>query len=278
MTKVDSVLSHHDESLCDRSDSMDLISKKRIVDAISSCDEDFDHSKIFKIRDGSVDRASSASYHVTFSEVFSYNDGDVVWGNNGDSLFIRPKETLVLRTKEYFFIPKNIFGLCFNRVWGAVRCLQIDTTFVDPGYEGCLTIVVTNHGNESVQIKKTMLLSKVIFFSLDTEFAHTGVSSNRNDISEYLNHLNQRICSEKKAKLTQSRKKEQVHVLVYFFLAIVFLLLISFLFWLIIAERDPLETIKAIMPLFIAIVFAPLTNFISSRMIKLLVGSEQEAS
>ncbi|MEO1387385.1 MAG: hypothetical protein AAFV85_08430, partial [Cyanobacteria bacterium J06634_6] len=115
---------------------MKILEKEKLLFALSSVDG-------FQIRNGNKSKIYGVSYHVTYCKVTSHAYGEIEVQNER-SIKIHAGETLVVTSAEYFLVPDDMFGLCINRVMGAVSQLQIDTTFIDPGFEGQLRIAITN--------------------------------------------------------------------------------------------------------------------------------------
>ena len=68
---------------------------------------------------------------------------------------------------EEFTMPDTVGGIIYNKSTWARRGLSVFNTVVEPGWQGCLTMELANHGRETLYIKKGMGLAQVIFYFLD---------------------------------------------------------------------------------------------------------------
>jgi len=80
---------------------------------------------------------------------------------------ISPTETLTIMTHEKVKIPHNIVGE-YGQLFRLAQqgLLLINTSIVEPGYEGPLSCVVVNLSRETVTIKRDMEIAKLTFHQL----------------------------------------------------------------------------------------------------------------
>lgn len=88
---------------------------------------------------------------------------------------IRTKENLVLSphdfklavSLEHFCMPNNVLGQVADKSTWARYGIAVQNTILEPGWRGFLTLEVTNHGFDRVEIVEGVAIAQVIFHFLD---------------------------------------------------------------------------------------------------------------
>ena len=68
---------------------------------------------------------------------------------------------------ERFTMPDNVVGFIHDKSTWARTGIMVQNTVVEPGWEGWLTIELTNHGDTFVNIDANMPIAQVVFAYLD---------------------------------------------------------------------------------------------------------------
>ncbi len=83
---------------------------------------------------------------------------------------------MLASTIERFKMPNNLVGIVHDKSTWARRGIAVQNTVIEPGWEGWLTLELTNHGPEPVLLKRGMGISQILFHLLDepTEIPYEG--------------------------------------------------------------------------------------------------------
>lgn len=232
---------------------MRLLNKDSYVSAIDS-------QSGLKIEHGNSRSARKNGYHLAFSEAFSHPRGKLSICEKDKNISIFPGESIVFKSKEYLHIPANCFGFCFNRVWNSVRELSMDTTFVDPGYEGKVHIVIKNNGSEKFKISLEEPICKLVIFNVTENSPDADVSTNRDDIRIFLDGIDQNIAR------VRERDKGRKRLLWggYFLILAILFGAAELYFYNTLPKDEFLSITQSIVTLAVAIVFIPITTFINT--------------
>jgi dCTP deaminase len=114
------------------------------------------------------DRIKQACYELRCGNVFY----DLENGNKrheimeGDNILLKPKQTLVIITKESLRLPPDVLGRILTK--GMLFSLGIlpVNTYADPGFSGQLGIVMHNLSNSYLRIKPGDAIAKIEFSRL----------------------------------------------------------------------------------------------------------------
>lgn len=89
---------------------------------------------------------------------------------------IRKGSFALASTLERFKMPNNLVGIVHDKSTWARLGLAVQNTVIEPGWEGYLTLELTNHGRVSLSIYEGMPIAQVVFHFLDqpTENPYTG--------------------------------------------------------------------------------------------------------
>jgi dCTP deaminase len=70
-------------------------------------------------------------------------------------------------TMERFCMPNDVMGIVHDKSTWARRGLAVQNTVIEPGWEGWLTLELTNHGQEKITLKRGMPICQVVFHRVD---------------------------------------------------------------------------------------------------------------
>ena len=88
------------------------------------------------------------------------------WGGE-NILVLEPGDFVMAGTLEYFRIPGDIVGVVHDKSTLARLGIAVQNTVMEPGWEGYLTVEISNHGVNRVVLTKEMPIAQVIFFRGD---------------------------------------------------------------------------------------------------------------
>ncbi len=125
---------------------------------------------------------SSYGYDIRLADEFKIFKGgprDIVDPKDLDgSLFedfkatfctIEPNSFVLARSLEYFKIPRNVLGICTGKSTYARIGVIVNVTPLEPGWEGYLTIEISNTSPSPVKVYSNEGIAQVIFFESDPE-------------------------------------------------------------------------------------------------------------
>jgi len=202
-----------------------------------------------QILNGDTSRAKIVSYNPVLDKATSLLRGDLP---TAETLFISPNESIALRTKERFHVPQDHFGICVNRVLNAHNQLSIDSTFIDPGYEGQLHFVIRNCGLSDVPISAEFPIAKVVFFKIDNNGV-AKAAQDRHDIAQILAHVDMR--EKKRREGVKLRRKMQKRLFFGLFVVAtlaIFLIQLGLKYWKVV-EGDLLTSSATLLAAFAAV-------------------------
>lgn len=233
---------------------MKLLSVKDYIKSFSD-----DSERELRIKNGSEERAINSGYHLAFGNATSYKRGKVSPING--CITISPNETIVFKSKEYFFVPNDVCGFGINRVWDCVRQLRIDSTYIDPGYEGRLHIIVTNHGDHPVTLNNKEPLLKIVLFRVDESINKATIAPNRNDIDAYLNRIADDI--NRNNEKDKNNKKSKSTIIWFAGIGIILLLVISLeiFLYMTLTFDEFLKVTTPIVAITVAAIVAPISSY-----------------
>lgn len=101
------------------------------------------------------------------------------------SLIIKPGETVLGVSVEYFDIPSDLMGICVGRSTLARLGILVNTTPLEPGWSGFLTIEITNlNKNRAIRVHANEGIAQVIFMQtsslVQSAYGVTGQSQYQN--------------------------------------------------------------------------------------------------
>lgn len=95
---------------------------------------------------------------------------------------IKPGDFQLASTVERFTMPLNVAGVVHDKSTWARLGLAVQNTFLEPGWQGWLTIELTNHSRETIEIEAGMPIAQVVFHRLDMKVeGYSGKYNNQAD-------------------------------------------------------------------------------------------------
>jgi dCTP deaminase len=80
---------------------------------------------------------------------------------------LQPDAFLLASTVERFAMPDWIVGIVHDKSTIARMGIALQNTVIEPGWEGYLTLEITNHGEEPVELVARQPIAQVLFHPLD---------------------------------------------------------------------------------------------------------------
>ncbi len=87
-------------------------------------------------------------------------------GQNQELLLL-PGEFSLASTIERFTMPSNVIGIVHDKSTWARLGLAVQNTVIEPGWEGWLTLELTNHSKEPIKLLRGMPIAQVLFHYTD---------------------------------------------------------------------------------------------------------------
>lgn len=89
----------------------------------------------------------------------------------GNVLIIPPKDFVLATTKERIKLPRNIVGRVEGRssVGRLGITVHVTAGFIDPNFEGNITLEIANLGNNNVMLYENMRIAQIVFEELAEE-------------------------------------------------------------------------------------------------------------
>ena len=85
------------------------------------------------------------------------------------SMKILPGQFQLASTIERFKMPRDVVGIVHDKSTWARLGLACQNTVIEPGWEGWLTLELTNHGDRELTIDRGMPIAQVIFHFVDDD-------------------------------------------------------------------------------------------------------------
>jgi dCTP deaminase len=82
-----------------------------------------------------------------------------------------PGEFLLCSTIERFIMPGNVMGIVHDKSSWARKGIAVQNTVIEPGWQGYLTLELTNHGSKSRYIPRGVGIAQIIFHYIDEDCA-----------------------------------------------------------------------------------------------------------
>jgi dCTP deaminase len=83
-----------------------------------------------------------------------------------EGFVLRPGDFTLASTVERFVIPNNLIAFVHDKSTWARRGLAVQNTVIEPGWEGFLTLELTNHGQNTLRVEPGMPIAQVVFHQL----------------------------------------------------------------------------------------------------------------
>lgn len=98
-------------------------------------------------------------------------------------IILSPGGFVLASTLERFVMPDDIMAQVADKSSWARRGLAVQNTIIQPGWEGWLTLELTNHGKDPQHLLSGTPIAQVVFMRLDlpTEQPYTGKYQNQDN-------------------------------------------------------------------------------------------------
>jgi dCTP deaminase len=91
----------------------------------------------------------------------------------GDKLWLHPGQFILGATLEFVRIPPHLAAYVLGRSsWGRVGLLVATAIFVQPGFSGCLTLELVNHGESPIALYPGCRIAQLVVHSLPSSTEH----------------------------------------------------------------------------------------------------------
>lgn len=93
-----------------------------------------------------------------------------------ENVYLHAGQFKLASTIERFKMPPNLLGIVHDKSTWARRGLAVQNTVVEPGWEGYLTLELTNHSNGFLALQAGDPVAQIVFHILDhaTESPYDG--------------------------------------------------------------------------------------------------------
>jgi len=101
--------------------------------------------------DSQIKKQNFIEKHIIVNEV-SDADYELI-DINSNYFYLNSNESVLVQSHEYFKIPTNMAGIIFERYSIKLKGLVVSpASYMNPGYEGRLSFLMTNHSNSPIQL------------------------------------------------------------------------------------------------------------------------------
>ena len=158
--------------LSDRSIREKLVKKEIIIQPVedwqigpSSVDLHL-NSDFAKLRESDFNRIGGIKKPIDLNKKINYDYFDI----DNYHLILKPKQFILANTIERIKLPDNICASVQNRSSiGRLGLFIENAGWIDPGFEGHITLELFNAGNIPIKLVKGIKLCQIIFSELDRE-------------------------------------------------------------------------------------------------------------
>ena len=84
-----------------------------------------------------------------------------------DEQVVMPGMFILASTVERFKMPGDLVGIVHDKSSWARRGIAVQNTVIEPGWQGWLTLEISNHSVHSVSLKRGMPIAQIMFHRLD---------------------------------------------------------------------------------------------------------------
>jgi dCTP deaminase len=84
-----------------------------------------------------------------------------------EEVVLFPGEFRLASTVEYFTTPNYVVGIVHDKSTWARKGIAVQNTVIEPGWEGYLTLELTNHGRETIRIRSGDPICQILYHQLD---------------------------------------------------------------------------------------------------------------
>lgn len=99
-----------------------------------------------------------------------------------DGTWLMPGEFWLASSLERFQMPNDVLGVVHDKSTWARQGIALQNTVIEPGWSGFLTLEVTNHSQNYIEIESGSPIAQIIFHRLDqpTDRPYRGKYQNQN--------------------------------------------------------------------------------------------------
>jgi dUTPase/polyhydroxyalkanoate synthesis regulator phasin len=132
---------------------------------------------------GKAENAKSAAYEFLPGKLYPTGQASkgqpVDWTQPNlpsETLYpMKPGELLMVRTRECVTMPTNLCGLWLQLDRNSRKgLLLVNQTIVPPGYKGFLTCTFVNFSNETIALRPSSPVARMVFLKLDQDASNHG--------------------------------------------------------------------------------------------------------
>lgn len=133
-------------------------------------------------------QALGMSYGLTAAG-YDIRVGDI--GNGGDSTQLRPGAFRLIASLERIRVPTDLQVIVHDKSSWAREGLALQNTVLEPGWEGFITLELSNHGTKRLLIKRGQPIAQLVFHQLDspTDRPYTGKYQNQGSEPQEAIHM-----------------------------------------------------------------------------------------
>jgi len=102
---------------------------------------------------------SAAGYDVRY-------DGFIL-GITDSVMYIDPGTFELASTLEHFTMPNDVLGVVHDKSTWARRGLAVQNTVIEPGWNGYLTLELTNHSDQMIVVQSGTPIAQIVLHQLD---------------------------------------------------------------------------------------------------------------
>ncbi len=107
-------------------------------------------------------------YHMTFGLGPAGYDVRIEFDAHGEIPYynMRPGEFILASTWEAFIMPDDVSGIVHDKSTWARRGIAVQNTVIEPGWNGHLTLELTNHSEDYVKIGYQDPIAQIVFHEI----------------------------------------------------------------------------------------------------------------
>jgi len=88
----------------------------------------------------------------------------------GRKFILHPREFVLGGTLEYLSVPRGLLGYLVGRsTWGRLGLIIATATVIHPGFKGCPTLELVNHGNVPIQLFPGWRIAQLVLHRLEEQ-------------------------------------------------------------------------------------------------------------
>jgi dCTP deaminase len=84
-----------------------------------------------------------------------------------EHVILKPGDSILASTIEHFEMPNDLLGMVADKSTWARRFLAVQNTIIEPGWRGHLTLELSNHGSDVLEVLAGMPIAQIILNVLD---------------------------------------------------------------------------------------------------------------